>query len=55
MGKLKLMRIVLTKANAFYVPGEKVSGTLEIQVEEKLKINSICLLLKGFSKVRWYI
>lgn len=54
MGKIRLMRINLTKANALYMPGEKVTGSLEIEVEEKLKIDSICLILKGFSKVRWY-
>ena len=55
MGKIRLMRINLTKANALYMPGEKVTGSLEIEVEEKLKIDSICLILKGFSKVRWYL
>ena len=53
MGKLSQMKISLAKPYPIYKSGESVTGSLEIQVEEKIKINSIRLTLKGFSRVYW--
>ena len=54
MGKINFIKVNLAKENALYMAGKKLTGCLDIQVNEKIKINSIFLHLRFFSNVRWY-
>jgi hypothetical protein len=53
MGKLEYFRIILNKSFTIYKPNEKVIGSVELKVKEKLKIRSISILLSGNADVRW--
>ena len=53
MGKVDRFSIVLTKKPAIFFPGETLSGTVEISVRERLKINSISIVIKGYAHVHW--
>ena len=53
MGKVDLFTIILDRQNAIYMASETVTGKLIIRIKERLKINSIKMLLTGFSRVHW--
>jgi hypothetical protein len=51
MGKIEIFSIVTEKQNAIYNVGEIIRGNLIIKIKEKLKINYVRMLLKGFARV----
>ncbi len=52
--KVSHFEIVLNKPkNRAYVPGEAISGTVQLQVCERLKVNSIKLTLQGKVMIQW--
>lgn len=53
MGKLEYFTIRLPKENPIYTPGEKLKGDLLIRVIERLKINSLKLIIMGAAYVYW--
>lgn len=55
MGKIEYFSIILHKSNPVYVAGEIVAGTINIRVIERLKCNSISMVLNGRARVHWYL
>lgn len=53
MGKIEYFRINLKKQNVYYQPGETMVCSLDLRVIERLKINSISVVLHGHAKVQW--
>ena len=53
MGKIDYFSIILFKPDAIYYSGETVAGSLNIRVSERLKCNSISMLLSGRARVHW--
>ena len=54
MGKVDSFAINLEKRNVVYLAGETVRGTLHLRVRERLKINSLNMVVCGYSRVNWY-
>ena len=55
MGKIDYFSIVLNKPNPIFLNGEPMTGTVNLRVRERLKINSIYMVLQGKSRVLWYV
>ena len=53
MGKIQYFTINLQKPNPVYFSGETVSGTVNIKLSERLKINLFKCLIDGNSFVHW--
>ena len=53
MVKIESFLIKLNKSTPVYSGGEQLSGTVEIEVRERVKINTVRLLIEGYSRVRW--
>ena len=53
MGKVDLFQIVLEKPNGIYIAGELICGNLIMKITERLKINNLRLLMKGYGRVHW--
>ena len=54
MGKISSFNIIFDKNIPIYYSGEKLSGKVNIEVAERLKINEINLEIVGASRVHWY-
>jgi hypothetical protein len=54
MGKIDSFTIVFQKSTPIYMGGETLNGALNINVRERLKINSININVIGASRVHWY-
>jgi len=54
MGKLANFSIIIQKENPVYYCDESVIDNVNIGVSEKLKYNSISMVLSGKGKVFWY-
>jgi hypothetical protein len=53
MGKIDNFSIILYKPNAVYFSGESVKGVINIRVSDRLKCNSISIVLNGKARVHW--
>ncbi|CAF0904985.1 unnamed protein product [Brachionus calyciflorus] len=53
MGKIDYFTITLQKQNAIYMSSENLRGTLSLRVNERLKINSVKMLISGGARVHW--
>ena len=53
MGKVGFFSILLQKQYPFFFSGEPVVGTVNIRVNERLKYNSVSMVLAGRAKVHW--
>ena len=53
MGKVDSFAINLEKRNVVYLAGETVRGTVYLKVRERLKINSVNMVVCGYSRVNW--
>jgi hypothetical protein len=53
MGKIELFTMCLESLQAVYMTGETIKGDLLVRINERLKINSISISLKGESRVHW--
>ena len=53
MGKVDYFSVNLEKPNAIYLAGETVRGTLQLRVRERFKINSVNMVVCGYSRVHW--
>ena len=53
MGKIELFEIHIERPNRTYFSGELIKGHLLVKVSERLKINSLGVLLKGSGRVWW--
>jgi len=54
MGKIEYFSIVLYKPDNVYYSGESLVGNVSIRVVERLKCNSISMLVSGKARVYWY-
>ena len=54
MGKIDAFSIGFQKPQPVYVGGETVVGVINIQVKERLKINSVSMTIQGSGDVHWY-
>jgi len=54
MGKIEEYMIKFSREPAVYRAGEFVSGTVELNVKERLKIKSITASIKGSAKCEWH-
>lgn len=54
MGKIDSFAIIFQKPTPIYMGGETLNGTLNINVRERLKINSVNINVIGASRVHWY-
>ena len=55
MGKIDYFSIFLNKPNPIFLNGEPMTGSVNLRVRERLKINSIYMVLQGKSRVLWYV
>lgn len=55
MKKIEYFTINLEKTDPIYFAGETLTGKVNIRILDRLKINSLKMLLEGVSKVDWYI
>lgn len=46
--------IILNKPNKIYFPGEELEGMLKIRCKERVKINSVTVIILGEGSVYWY-
>ena len=53
MGKLDCFNILLDKKDQIYFNGEMVTGKIQINIVERLKINSLFVGFDGESIVHW--
>ena len=53
MGKIDYFTINFQKAYPIYFPGETIIGDVKLKVNERLKINCLKCVIKGFSRVSW--
>lgn len=53
MTDIENFHIILAKEPAIYLPGEKVSGNLNIKVIRRLQIKSVKLELVGAARTHW--
>jgi hypothetical protein len=55
MGKIDYLQIVLSKPSpTIYVPGETIQGSINLRVNERVKINAIKLIFNGHVQVQWW-
>ena len=54
MRKIESFAVRLHKEPAIYYAGETITGTIDLSVRDRLKINNIKLVAKGFANVHWY-
>ena len=53
MRKIECFAIRLQKEPAIYYAGETITGTIEMKVRNRIKINNIRLVAYGFASVYW--
>jgi hypothetical protein len=53
MGKIDYFTINLQKADAIFHSGETIVGTVNLRVKERLKINSVKMVITGGARVHW--
>jgi hypothetical protein len=53
MTNIENFHIVLAKEPAIYLPGEKVSGSLNVKVINRLKVKGIKVELFGAARIHW--
>ena len=53
MRKIEFFAVRLHKEPAIFYAGETITGTIELSVRDRLKINNIKLVAKGFARVYW--
>jgi hypothetical protein len=53
MGKIDYFNILLDKKDQIYYNGEMVTGKIQINVVERIKINSLFVEFDGESNVHW--
>ena len=53
MGKIDYFSIVFHKPDPVFFHGETILGDVKLQVNQRLKINCLKCLIKGFSRVHW--
>jgi hypothetical protein len=53
MGKIDYFNILFDKKDQIYFNGEIISGKIQINVIERLKINSLFVGFDGESNVHW--
>ncbi len=54
MGKIAYFSIIFQKQNPIFYSGETVIGCVNIRISERLKYNSVSMILSGKAKVHWY-
>ena len=55
MGKIDFFSIILYKPDKVYYSSESVVGNVSIRVLERLKCNSISMMLSGKARVHWLV
>ena len=55
MGKVSYFSIDFQNQNPVYYSGETVNGCVNIKVNERLKYNSVSMILSGRATVHWFI
>ncbi len=55
MSKFELFTVTFAKEVPIYVGGEKLVAAVQLNVKERLKINSINLTISGASDVDWSV
>ena len=55
MSKVNKFSLILNKEQSIYLAGEKINGSVYIQVEERFKINSVSLNCTGIARTNWYV
>jgi hypothetical protein len=53
MGKIDVLQVNLDKPIHVYANGETLTGTVQVRVQERIKINLIRLIFKGQVYVSW--
>jgi hypothetical protein len=53
MGKIDYFTIRLQKADPIYYSGETLIGNIQLRVKERLKINSIKMMITGTARIYW--
>ena len=51
MGKIEFFFIKLEKKNPIYFSEETINGSLIIKVKERIKIEKVCINIKGMFKM----
>lgn len=51
--KIDYFTIVLSKTMAIYSPGDPISGTVSLRLNERMKINGLRLVIEGKAIVDW--
>lgn len=53
MGKLKCFEIILAGSKTVYHPGERVQGSVVVELKGDMKMRSLRIFMKGVAKVHW--
>lgn len=53
MEKIDNFAIILDKPDGKYMTGESIVGHLEVKISQRIKVNSIKILLSGEAQVMW--
>ena len=54
MSKIEYFKINLKNETPFYRSHDKVAGAMVFKLNERLKVNSVSMLLTGCAVTRWY-